>query len=80
MSRQDFNSKFRADMISNTGFVVCICGNKVDESSGNTVIADGVLEEFEIAEKLKKHPIPIGASGDTARRIREEVTKNLGCY
>ena len=54
------------------------CGNK--RVKGKTVIANGMLEEFEIAKLLGKYPIPIGASGHTARKIWKSVSANLSNF
>jgi hypothetical protein len=77
MPRKQFWTKYREDMISNSGFAIFLCGNKLDPSTNKTVIADGVLEEFEIAKRLGKYPIPIGATGYAALRIWDEVTAAL---
>ena len=52
-------------------------GNKLDPASGQPIIATGVLEEFEIAKRLGKYPIPVGATGYAARQIWQEVTSSL---
>ena len=73
MSREVFWSWYREDMIANAGFVVFLCGNKIDPKTGETVLADGVMEEFEKTKRLGKYPIPVGATGHAARRIWDEV-------
>jgi hypothetical protein len=77
MTRETFLNRYREDMIANAGFAVFLCGNKLDPSSGKTVIASGVMKEFEITKRLKKYPIPVGATGHAARRIWEEVNGSL---
>jgi hypothetical protein len=77
MTRETFFTRYREDMIANAGFAVFLCGNKLDPSSGKTVIASGVLKEFEITKRLNKYPIPVGATGHAARRIWEEVNGSL---
>ena len=49
INKEAFYAKYRKDMLSNSGFSVFICGNKLDPVTGETVISDGVLEEFEIS-------------------------------
>lgn len=44
------------------------------------VIADGCLEEFEIAKRLKRAPIPIGCTGHAAARIWQEVYGNVETF
>ena len=73
MSREVFWSWYREDMIANAGFVVFLCGNKIDPKTGETVLANGVMEEFEKTKRLGKYPIPVGATGHAARRIWDEV-------
>lgn len=75
-----FWSKYREDMISKAGFVIFVSGNKWDEVSRRTVTADGVLEEWQIAKKMRKYPIPIGATGHAARQIWEEVNSSLDTF
>lgn len=57
-----------------TRFTIFLCGNKLDTATGKTVPADGVREEFRITRELGKFPIPVGATGDVAKEIWEEVT------
>jgi hypothetical protein len=77
MTRETFLTRYREDMIANAGFAVFLCGNKLDPRTGKTVIASGVMKEFEITKRLNKYPIPVGATGHAARRIWEEVNGSL---
>ncbi|HWS14658.1 MAG TPA: SIR2 family protein [Candidatus Methylomirabilis sp.] len=77
MTRETFWTRYREDMIANAGFAVFLCGNKLDPGTGKTVIASGVMKEFEITKRLNKYPIPVGATGHAARRIWEEVNGSL---
>ena len=77
MTRETFLTRYREDMIANAGFAVFLCGNKLDPSTGKTVIAGGVMKEFEITKRLNRYPIPVGATGHAARRIWEEVNGSL---
>jgi hypothetical protein len=77
MTRETFLTRYREDMIANAGFAVFLCGNKLDPSTGKTVIASGVMKEFEITKRLNRYPIPVGATGHAARRIWEEVNGSL---
>jgi hypothetical protein len=73
-------SKYREDMITKSGFVIFLSGNKQDQTSSRTVIADGVMEEWKIAKKSGKYPIPVGATGHAARQIWEEVNSSLSTF
>jgi hypothetical protein len=77
MTRETFLTRFREDMIANAGFAVFLCGNKLDPGTEKTVIASGVMKEFEITKRLNRYPIPVGATGHAARRIWEEVNGSL---
>jgi hypothetical protein len=72
--------KYREDMITKSGFVIFLSGNKEDGTSGRTMIADGVMEEWKIAKKSGKYPIPVGATGHAARQIWEEVNPSLSTF
>lgn len=77
MTRETFMTRYREDMIANAGFAVFLCGNKLDPGTRKTVIASGVMQEFEITKRLNRYPIPVGATGHAARRIWEEVNGSL---
>jgi len=47
MSLPNFRAKYRQDMVSKAGFCVFLCGNKIEASANQTVIADGVMKEFQ---------------------------------
>jgi len=80
MTRETFWRKYREEMLKQAGFAIFLSGNTRDVSSDKTVIADGVLQEFEIAKQLKLYPIPIGATGHAAQRIWDEVFGNLDAF
>lgn len=70
--------KYREDIIKENGIVIFIAGNKV--SDGKKVIADGCIQEYEIAKKNKCIIIPLGCTGDAAEKIYEDVTNNKEEY
>ncbi|HEY0321384.1 MAG TPA: SIR2 family protein [Pyrinomonadaceae bacterium] len=72
--RAETYTKYRNDLLSTVGYAVFLCGNKEDPHSKKVVLADGVIEEFEIAKALGRHPIPIGATGHAAKKIWDEVS------
>jgi hypothetical protein len=77
MTIPQFWTKYRTEMLSMAGACIFVCGNKRDNSSGTIVEANGVLEEFQIAVGQGVFPIPLGATGHAAKRIWDEVNKNL---
>jgi hypothetical protein len=79
MSRQEFTKAYRTEFIERCGSVVFLSGNKRDPD-GNIVVADGMLQEFEICKQLGKHPIPVGSTGYASEIIWREVTQDLGHY
>lgn len=64
----------REQMISEAGVCIFIFGNKLD--NGEVVIANGMLEEFQIAKKRGKIIIPIGSTGFAAKKIFDEMKKS----
>jgi hypothetical protein len=78
-SKKTFQSNYRASMLSNAGFAVFISGNRRDQDL-KLINAPGVMEEFEIASRLGKIPIPFGASGWAAQNIWEEVRSDPRKY
>lgn len=71
-------TKYREEIIAENGIVIFLFGNKVD--SGETVVANGCLEEFEIAKKQARIIIPIGSTGYAARQIWEEIKNDPANY
>jgi hypothetical protein len=63
-SEAEFNRDYRDDMIAKCEFAIFIAGTSRTKRE-----SAGVLEEYEIARNRSKFPIPIGATGLTARRI-----------
>lgn len=75
MKRAELWTRYREEMIANTGFTIFLAGNKLE--GGRVVLADGCDEEFEISRRLGKYPIPIGATGSAAREIWRKVVASL---
>ena len=69
---------YRYEIIEKCGIVIFIFGNKKDD--GNKIIANGMLDEFEIAKVKKKIMIPIASTGDAALKIYEEMYKTKEDY
>lgn len=66
-------------MISQAGICIFICGLKAAPGTkpAAPLIADGVLEEFESAKRLKRVLVPIGATGGAAKEIWDHVAGDL---
>lgn len=80
MTKEEFNTKHRRDIISTAGMVIFLCGNNRSPTGSESVVSAGVLEEFRIAKELGKRPIPVGATGHAARQIWQEVFQSLDAY
>ena len=63
--------KYREEIIKENGGVIFIAGNK--NKDGKKCIADGCIEEYEIAKKNNCIIIPIGTTGDAAKQIYDEI-------
>jgi hypothetical protein len=59
--------------------VIYICGNR-EQSQNSFVVSPGVMEEFEIATRMGRLPIPIGASGHAAAEIWRRVQQDKSTY
>ncbi len=64
--------KYREKILDDNGIAIFMFGNKKD-SDGNKAIADGCIQEYNIAKEKKRIIIPIGSTGDAAAVIYEEV-------
>ncbi len=70
--------RYREDIIEENGVVIFIAGNKI--VNGEKSIADGCLQEYEIAKKNKCILIPIGSTGGAAEIINNEIKENKANY
>ncbi|WP_158735587.1 SIR2 family protein [Alteribacillus sp. YIM 98480] len=70
--------EYRQDMLSRSGISIFIYGNKIQD--GKTVIANGVLSEFEIAVQNGNVIVPVGATGYAAKEIWEKVNTDFDKY
>lgn len=73
-------TKHREVMVSQAGFCIFISGNRLAGKDEEVENAPGVIEEFAIAAKTGKIPIPFGASGWSSSKIWHEVSKDLSRY
>ena len=72
--------KYREDILEETGVSVFMFGNKKDKTTGSIVESDGCIQEFEIAKKKGNVIIPIGSTGDAAKKIFEMVKSDLTSF
>lgn len=75
--------KYREEIIKENGIAIFMFGNKKGEDGGK-VIADGCIQEYEIARDEGRVIIPIGSTGDAAgeiySKIQEEREKDTEQY
>lgn len=72
LGESEFNLRYREDMISKCEFAIFVAGTS--RSSRESV---GVMQEYEIARRMGKYPIPIGVTGFAARRIWELMKPDI---
>jgi|GEM_PF-4772976 len=76
-------SSFRAhrvEIIRKSNFVIFLAGNRINASTNNVENSQGVREEFEILKKLRRIPIPVGATGFASYDIWKEVSRDIDLY
>jgi hypothetical protein len=61
------------------GIALFIFGNK-DDGKGGLIISNGMIEEFEVAEKQHVIPIPVGATGYASEELWNKVMANPALY
>lgn len=70
-------SSYRSEMIKKCGISIFMFGNK--DKDGETIMADGMEEEFEIAKKNESVLIPLDFTGSMAKKLSlKEGVKNTG--
>lgn len=69
--RAELWTTYRKQMISGCGYAFFIFGNKVQDQT--TLVADGMIEEFEICLQSGVVPLPIGATGWASREIMSRL-------
>jgi hypothetical protein len=69
---------YREEMISKAGIVLQLFGNKMD--GGNIRLADGLKEEFDIANEMGVTVIPIGATGYMAKELWKKINTSFTEY
>ncbi len=76
-NQAELYTRIRTEMIENSGVLIFLSGNKLDPESGTVTIADGVLEEFQLARSQAKYVIPVPCTGHAAQMIWQEMTSEL---
>lgn len=69
-------TQYRQDMIQRAGVALFLFGNK--QADGQIVLADGVVQEFEIAQEYGLELVPVGATGFAAEELGRRILGNLG--
>lgn len=70
--------KYREDIMEENGIAIFMMGNK--KVGDKKVIADGCLQEYEIAKENNCVVIPIGSTGDASEVIYNEMKNNKEDY
>ena len=78
MRKRMFRS-YREDMVGQAGIALYLFGNKRD-ARGSVREADGVLEEFACAQAAGVIPIPVGATGDAAQTLWQQVSHEFASF
>jgi len=72
-------TSYREEMISKAGVAVFVFGNKAGPS-GEVSLADGMLEEFEIASRAGLLIVPVGATGYVAKVLHQKVSDDFKTF
>jgi len=72
-------TSYREEMISKAGVAVFVFGNKAG-ASGEVSLADGMLEEFEIASRAGLLIVPVGATGYVAKILHQKVSDDFKTF
>lgn len=75
--RKQRYTEIRTELIKSSGVSIFIVGNKLDRTTGKLVQADGMLEEYRIANENSHILIPMPATGWAAKAIWEEISPKL---
>lgn len=71
-------TEYRKEFISEVGIVISIFGNNKNDK-GKTIIADGVVEEADIAAEMGKILLPISLTGFAAKKIHDKYYQKNFC-
>lgn len=73
---KELQEKYHRSMIENSGIVIFLFGNKLDNSN-NIINSTGVIKEFDMACEENKFVIPVGSTGFASREIANYITSNI---
>jgi hypothetical protein len=76
--QRQLNTRTREDLIARSGTVIFIGGSQI--ADGDLLPSRGVLEEFEIATRLKRFIIPVGSTGHASAKIWKTVSDNFDSF
>jgi Sir2- and TIR-associating SLOG family/SIR2-like domain len=79
ISQESMNTRHREDLISRSGLVIFLAGNRADPG-GKIELSSGVREEFEIAKRMHRFVIPVAATGYVAKEIWAEVISDVNKF
>ncbi len=74
----DEDTNYRIKLISNANFCIFLYGQHMNNNTSEN--SRGAIEEFEIANKIGKIIIPIGATGYASKQILSHVKRQLINY
>ena len=77
--RKRMYRSYRERMVGQAGIAVYLFGNKRD-APGPVREAEGMLEEFEFAREAGVIQIPVGATGDVAQAIWQQVSREFSSF
>lgn len=81
VERKRIYSKYRKDMINETGIAIFMFGNKEDPMDATKIInSSGCQEEFELSKENKDIIIPLGSTGYAAKEIFDEIKLHMKDY
>jgi Sir2- and TIR-associating SLOG family/SIR2-like domain len=69
-------ANYRREMISKAGVAIFVFGNKLD-AKGDLVPADGMLDEFKIAQANGLLVVPVGSTGYASKTIYDSVSADI---
>ena len=78
-TKLDLWNQYREEMIGKAGIILFVFGNKVNDKN-ETVNADGLWNEFNIAVKKGAKVIPIGVTGFVSKDIWKRVWQDKNEY
>lgn len=70
-------TQYRTEMISATGITLFFLGNKKDKTTGDTILSNGMREEFEISKTHGNFLIPVGATDFMSKELWSEVFNEI---